>query len=355
MKRILLFFLSFMLLFLVSCSEGSGGSTASTAPEAIGEDTELVHISDFDVNLYVGQSYQLSASVLQENHESHTFTWSSSRPEVCSADDGLVVALSEGISVVTVKTENDKSASVKVTVYGLDKLKSIILSDLDIELEVGSTYDLTASVRPSSDSPYLPITWSTTDENIATVDSNGMVTVHAEGAFLVMADIEGVARAVCKVNGADLASIVEVAVNDVPKNYKRTDLHGNTIVEASITSYEIYRELTADGKVKVVVRIYGTKTFDKDDDAGVYGENAVYIKAAVYEIFEEVEEYKGYYSCSSGSARTGEEFELSVTLFYDTKGWSYHTPKDELTFDTDIKANKEFKLILDYGEEGTAE
>ena len=47
----------------------------------------------------------------------------------------------------------------------------------------------------------------------------------------------------------------------------------------------------------------------------------------------------------------GEEFVLSVTAFYDTEGWSYHTPKDEITFDTDIKADKEFKLILDYGEE----
>lgn len=65
----------------------------------------------------VGQTYQLTATVLPEDATNKTVTWLSSHPDVATvSDDGLVTALKEGITFIYAYASNNKMAYCKVTV-----------------------------------------------------------------------------------------------------------------------------------------------------------------------------------------------------------------------------------------------
>lgn len=342
MKKILSAMLILMLFSLFACSDELNDN----------KEVELVQLSDTSITLYEGQSYQLSSSIVPSDAENKSLTWISSHTGVCSVNDGIVTAISEGVSVVTAKAHNGKADSVRVEVKKIEAVSSIILSDIELSLEPGDVRLLSASARPESNSLLLPIIWSTSDESVATVDSFGKVTAIAEGACLIRADIEGVARAVCKVSVSgvdmDLSSIVSVVVEGLPKTYSRTDSDGNTVVSGVINSYEVERELTLDGRITVTVKICGKKTFDKD---GAAGDESIFLKAALYEILPDGEEYKGTYGCTSGYISSGEDFELRIRYFVDKAG-NYYNTGGELAFNVEMKQQqKQFKIILDYGEE----
>jgi len=351
MKKLISSVVFLMLIFsLFSCSDSDKTGTAGI------NEPSMVTLPASRIDLYVGQKHLLTPSVLPMDAKNTKLTWNSSRSEVCSVDDGIIMALSEGISVVTVKTDNGKSASVRVQVRKLEDISAILLSDLEVSLEPGHSHLLSASLFPKTDSSKLPIVWSTSDDTVAVVDSYGRVTAIGEGACLISAEVANVARAVCKVyvgeGEIDLSSIVSVTVEGVPKSYETNS------VKAEITSYEVQRELTDNGKIKVVVRIYGTKTFDKDDTGDILGKNPIKInKAVLYEMLPESEKQMAYYVCSSGELASGEDFEFSVSShFYPGDSTPYYTPENELAFEVAISPEqRHFKIILNYGEEVIAD
>ena len=94
--------------------------------------------------------------------------------KVTDADDPAVIKLSVG----------DQLASCKVIV--LQSVTSINLNKLSLNMDAGTTYQLTASVYPDSASN-KEYTWSSSDENVATVDETGLVTAVAKGSCSITA------------------------------------------------------------------------------------------------------------------------------------------------------------------------
>ncbi|MBN1045463.1 DUF11 domain-containing protein [Clostridium botulinum] len=71
--------------------------------------------------------------------------------------------------------------------YLLDQNNSISLNKSSLSLKEGASEKLTATTTPSA----VDIEWSSSDENIATVDSNGKVTAIKEGQATITAQIKG--------------------------------------------------------------------------------------------------------------------------------------------------------------------
>ncbi len=345
MKKLLSFVLILAVFSLFSCSEVPEGN----------KDVDLVLLSDMSVVLYEGQSYQITSSILPSDAENKTLTWISSRPEVCAVNDGLLSALSEGVSVVMAKAHNGKTASVRVTVKKIEDIRAIVLSNIELSLEPGESHTLSASVQPLTNSSDLPIIWSTTDDSVATVDSDGNVTAVNKGACFIGANIPGVARAVCKVSVSDgemdLSSIVSVSVEGIPQSYTRIE-EGKTVAKGEITSCDIESELAPNGKIRITLKIHGNKTFDI---GGATGKKTLLATARIYEIIGEEEVYRFAYFCTSGEVKVGDEFIFIPFIYYDLNGNGYAVGDvmDEaiFAFEVEIKPEQRMvKVVLDYGE-----
>ena len=95
------------LAVVFSCRKGEEASIA----------VSTVNLSATTLHLQVGETRQLTATVLPVNATEQSLTWSSTNPYRVSVDNnGLVTALSQGTAYVTAKAANGVRSSCLVTV-----------------------------------------------------------------------------------------------------------------------------------------------------------------------------------------------------------------------------------------------
>lgn len=147
------------------------------------------------LSMNVGDTYTLSPSVYPSNSK-YTLTWSSSNTSVATvSSSGKVTAKSAGTANITVKTDNGKTATCKVTVSG--KTVTSITMRSSLSLEVGSTYTLTPSITPSD--AKTSYTWSSSNTSVATVSSSGKVTAKGAGTANIAVKTDNGKSATCKI------------------------------------------------------------------------------------------------------------------------------------------------------------
>lgn len=167
-------------------------------------EVESVELNKTEAELVVGETFRLEATVLPEEASGLTVTWSSSASEIVSVDDeGNVSALSEGKATITAEA-GGVTATCDVTVSSASiPVESVTVSEESIEIKIGETFTLTATVLPEN-AEDKTVTWSSSDNAIATVSDDGVVTDVAVGNATIVA-AAGQRTAVCsvKVSGAD--------------------------------------------------------------------------------------------------------------------------------------------------------
>ena len=132
MKLIKTFTTILAATLLASCANGSQGVRV-----------EEVTLNKTSITLTEQDTYQLVATIAPDDATNKNVTWSSSNPEFASVDqNGLVTALSEGNTTVTVKTKDGgKTATCEVKVNAPVVLESISLSDDKVtSYSVGDTF-----------------------------------------------------------------------------------------------------------------------------------------------------------------------------------------------------------------------
>lgn len=107
-------------------------------------------------------------------------TYSSDNSYVATInDDGTVKARNTGIAVITAKGTSGKSATITITVVGLNKTS--------VTLEQYSTDQLWIE-----DDTNLTVRWSSENSEIARVDSSGNITARRFGTTRIIATVKGV-------------------------------------------------------------------------------------------------------------------------------------------------------------------
>ena len=146
--------------------------------------TTGVSLNRGTTDLEVGAEETLIATVAPTNATNPNVTWVSSNSAIATVDtDGKVTAISEGTATITVTTEDgNKTATCIVTVsLPAVPVTGVSINPAEVSIEVGDEATLIATVAPI-DATNQAVTWSSSDESVATVDNYGKVTAIGEGS-----------------------------------------------------------------------------------------------------------------------------------------------------------------------------
>ncbi|WP_077369466.1 Ig-like domain-containing protein [Anaerosalibacter sp. Marseille-P3206] len=173
---------------------------------------ESVSLDKSTLNLEIGKSENLTATVNPSDATNQNITWSSSDEKVATVDEsGKVTAIAAGTATITVTTEDGiKTTTCEVTVTEPKILvESVSLDKSTLNLEIGKSENLTATVNPS-DATNQNITWSSSNQEVATVDEYGKVTAIAAGtATITVTTEDGSKTATCEVTVTEPKILVE--------------------------------------------------------------------------------------------------------------------------------------------------
>ena len=154
-----------------------------------------VALDPASVDLYNNNTYKFNVVTTPADANNYTLSWASSNESVATvAEDGTVTVVGEGTATITV-TLNDQLESgvftATATVNGLGNMavSGISLDPTAIDTYVGAApVEITAVIAPANASNQN-ITWTSSDENVATVD-NGVVTGVGAGTATITATTE---------------------------------------------------------------------------------------------------------------------------------------------------------------------
>ena len=163
---------------------------------------ESVSIDKTSLELTEGDKTTLTATVLPENASNKNVSWSSSDEKVATVSaTGEVTAVAPGKATITVTTEDGaKTAKCEVTVNKkIYPVESVSLDKTSLELTEGDKATLTATVLPDN-ATNKNVSWSSSDEKVATVSASGEVTAVAPGkAAITVTTEDGAKTAKCEV------------------------------------------------------------------------------------------------------------------------------------------------------------
>ena len=129
------------------------------------------------VRLNIGETLALTPQVYPAGSVAPV-TWTSSKPSVAAVDNGVVVALSGGVTSITAKCGGRK-ARLKVKVVGPYLPKSVSPgAKKTIRLALGAQYTLTPTLKPVTAS--TPFTWKSSKRKVVSV-TDGVVTAKKVG------------------------------------------------------------------------------------------------------------------------------------------------------------------------------
>ncbi len=150
----------------------------------------ITGVSEDTITLYIEKEMQLSAAVFPNNACDTSIVWASSNEEVVTvSNSGLITGVSVGEAIIkaTSVTGFYDSVIVNCEIPGriLDTAISIYIYPTSYLPTADSIY-LDEIIYPE-DATYKSVTWTSSDENVATVDHFGNVLFLTEGEVVITA------------------------------------------------------------------------------------------------------------------------------------------------------------------------
>ena len=207
----------------------------------------------------------LSAKIMPDNLSIKDITWTSSNYGIANVDSkGKVIPMSGGTAIITATSTYDKTkkATCSLTVTGLitdTKIHAskITLNKHDIHLTGNTPFTLTQVIYPSN-AVNKAVTWSSSNESVATVSATGVVTPISEGMTLIIVttvDRGNVDGCIVNVTKKDIDTIT------LTPNYITLKIKGILTLNPKI--------LPKDATNQTVIWSSGNEKVAKVSDAGI--------------------------------------------------------------------------------------
>ncbi|WP_052206663.1 beta strand repeat-containing protein [Cellulophaga baltica] len=178
----------------VTTQDGGFTATSLVTVEAASIAVTSVSISPTSITITDGSTTTLTETIAPANASNQNVTWSSDNTSVATVNaSGLVSSVGIGEAKITVTTQDGGfTATSLVTVEAASiAVTGITIDPTSITIINGSTTTLVETITPSN-ATNQNVTWSSSDDAIATVDATGVVTGVGTGtAIITVTTVDG--------------------------------------------------------------------------------------------------------------------------------------------------------------------
>lgn len=175
-----------------------------------------VAISEHIVKIKPGKSVQLTASVSPESAFEKGVIWSSSNESVAIVtSNGQVTGVNEGETEITATSIDGGFTDKCIVTVERVPVTGVTLNKSNLNLFVGLTFQLTATFIPS-DATNKDVEWSSSDESVAIVSSQGLVTgINCGTAKITVITVDGEFTASCQVTVGNKVTSLSLTGNSL--------------------------------------------------------------------------------------------------------------------------------------------
>lgn len=177
-------------VYNVTINETNHKANVSTQTSTLAKKAEKVTLKSSYSEIKVGGKTTLYATFGPENCYGESWEVESSDASIVSIsdNDGIVTAtgVGAGTATLTLTSEFGLTDSIEITVTEPQKVTGITVTLSSDSVTKGSTVTATAAVAPTN-ADNKNVVWSTSDSEIATINSRGVITTLAAGTVDIIA------------------------------------------------------------------------------------------------------------------------------------------------------------------------
>lgn len=203
------------------------GKFSAKCPVTVNQPLKAIKMDDIALETNGHTSETVAYTLEPADTTEDDVTLSVADESVAKLEGDKLVAIRDGTTKITA-TSGIVKTSAKVTVT--TKVEQIALSKTEGVLTVGNSVTVTATVTPDN-ATNTTINWTSSDEKVATVDSNGKVTAVAAGNATIKATSESDGDV-----SADYALTVNKAAAKPVTNYSGTTSSAGAATTPSYTA-----------------------------------------------------------------------------------------------------------------------
>lgn len=206
---------------------------------------------DENVIMNVNDEIKLSAIVTPNNATNKEIVWETSDKNIITINNGIAKAISSGTATITAKNvASGKSDTIQITVS--KQFVDIPVTKITVEpenntIKIGEKLTLKATILPSN-ATNKEIKWKSSDENIAVVSNNGIVTAKGKGKVTITAYNDNIMDAVF-INVLSDENQNNNVQNEKPTNEQTSNPVNNEQINNKNNNYDI--EIKVDDEVRI--------------------------------------------------------------------------------------------------------
>ena len=226
--------------------------SASCTVNVIHTQASSITLNMTEVSLKALETAELSVEILPATTTNKVVTWKSDNEAIATVDaNGVVTAIAVGETTITATTTDGSNLSAYCKVTVIPTLaNSITLDKTEVSFKANETVTLTPTILPATTTNTV-VVWTTTDEKVAIVDAEGVVTAIGVGEATITATTT---------DGSNLSASCAITVLPTPGDVNNDAVINVTDV-MTVASYILGRtvdvfifeaaDITEDSKINI--------------------------------------------------------------------------------------------------------
>ncbi len=146
-----------------------------------------INLQEDEKNIRIGEKYQIVAKVIPEDASNTNLKYLSENEEIATVNElGEIEGIKEGETTIRIFNQSEEvENTIKITVLK-NPVEKIEIDDSNVEIGKNERYILKATVTPNT-ATYKEVKWKSNNENILTIDENGIIKTKGIGKTSVVA------------------------------------------------------------------------------------------------------------------------------------------------------------------------